>query len=86
MWILFAILQVRQLFAHGKAIFAQRHMRYLLAQGLVWNLRWHLRRYLRWQWLDPIVGTSLNEPDGGQGNGEQHSKKLEKTGWYGHHI
>lgn len=87
MWILFAILHVGQLLAHVKAIFTQRHVRYLLAQGLVlWNLRWNLRRNLRWQRLDAIVGTSLDEPDGTQGNGKQYSQQLQKGRWTSHHL
>lgn len=74
-----------KLLAHGKAIFAQRHVRYLLAQGLVlWNLRLDLRD-LR-QWLDPIVGTGLSEPDGAQGNGKQHSQQLPRGRWHSHHL
>lgn len=87
MWILFAILHVGQLLAHAKAIFAQRHVRYLLAQRLVlWNLWWDLRRNLWWQRLDPIVSASLNEPDGAQGNGKQHSQQLQRARWYSHRL
>lgn len=87
MWILFAILHVWQFLAHIKAIFSQRNVRYLLAQGLVLrNLWWDLRRNLRWQWLDSIVGTSLDELDGAQGNGKQHSQQLQRGRWPSHHL
>lgn len=69
MWILFAILHVGQLLAHAKAVFAQRHVRYLLAQRLVlWNLLWDLRRNLWWQWL-PQTSVPATPPVAGSGKG-----------------
>ena len=62
-------------------------MRYLLAQGLVLrNLRWDLSGNLRWQWLDSIVGTSLDEPEGAHRKGEQDSQQLQRGMWPSHHL
>lgn len=80
--VLFAILHVWHLLAHvlhRDAFLAQRHVRYLLSEGLVLG-------HLGWQLLDSIVDTTLSGPHQLQGNGNSHCQQLCGNEQHGHHI